>query len=64
MALAPAERLGSALRDLTAESQALALREVMYTLDAPAWRNLWGIVRFGCVCRYIDGWVGFAKGGS
>lgn len=40
MAFAPGEMLGSVLRALTAASQAAALREVMYTLEAPAWRNL------------------------
>jgi hypothetical protein len=40
MATAPGERLGWALRALQASSQALALREEMKTLDAPAWRKL------------------------
>jgi hypothetical protein len=42
MASAPGERLGRALRDATAESQAAALRDVMKTLEQPAWRKLLG----------------------
>ena len=41
MAFAPAALLGSALSAATASSHAFALREVMYTLDAPAWRRLY-----------------------
>lgn len=41
MAMAPGERLGSALRALQASSQAAALRDEMKTLEAPAWRKLW-----------------------
>lgn len=40
MACAPGARLGRALRAWTAESQASALREVMKTFEAPAWRRL------------------------
>ena len=40
MAHAPGDRPGRALRVLTAESQAEALREEMKTLEAPAWRRL------------------------
>ncbi len=40
IALAPGCRFGSALRAAQADSQAAALRDVMYTLEAPAWRNL------------------------
>ena len=43
MAFAPGARLGRALRAFTADSQAAALRDVMYTFEAPAWRNLKGI---------------------
>jgi hypothetical protein len=40
MALAPGWRFGRAFSALQAASQADALREVIYTLEAPAWRNL------------------------
>ena len=40
-AFAPGDRFGRAFRAVTASSQALALREVMKTLDAPDWRKLW-----------------------
>jgi hypothetical protein len=40
MALAPGAKPGSALRTLHASSQALALREEIKTLAAPAWRRL------------------------
>ena len=40
MALAPGLRFGSEFNALTAASHAEALRDVMYTLEAPACRNL------------------------
>ncbi len=40
IARAPGARFGSALRVLTAESQAAFLRDEMKTVDAPAWRRL------------------------
>lgn len=46
MAMALGALLGSALRAATASSQALALRDVMKTLEAPAWRRLCDYPRF------------------
>ena len=40
MAVAPGRLLGSAFSAATASSQAEAFREVMYTLEQPAWRRL------------------------
>ena len=42
MATAFGARLGRALRAVQAERQAAGLREEMKTLEAPAWRRLFG----------------------
>lgn len=56
MAMAPGARLGRALRAATAESQAAALREVMKTFEAPAWRRLRLLARAaaGGLCGRAD----------
>jgi hypothetical protein len=43
--------LGSSLSALTAASQAAALRDVMYTFAAPAWRNLRAALEAGVVTQ-------------
>ena len=51
--------LVSALSAAQAESQAAALREVMYTLEQPAWSNL-----SSCACALVEGGNRYQRGGE
>ena len=68
MARAPGRRLGSALSVAHAASQAAALRELMNTLEAPAWRRLGGGLVAGMdivgVVILILGFGGGLRGGG